>query len=168
MQNLELELPEASPVTSTDRLALTLFFALALLVTTFLVFIYSQSIKLTIVPLVELYILFKIAEATSSSTTHSRSARPVWSRSRTSASQMSASSVVRPSTTMNGVKAMLKKGAPTESLRSKNISAISGQSVPKNTTKHDTASRMLLTTSALSRLTMPKTPFASIAEARAA
>mmetsp|Transcript_6871 Transcript_6871/g.10807 ORF Transcript_6871/g.10807 Transcript_6871/m.10807 type:complete len:212 (+) Transcript_6871:1378-2013(+) len=75
---------------------------------------------------------------------------------------------MRPSNTMNGVKAMLKKGAPTLSLRSKNISLTSGQIVPMNTTKQDTARKILFNTSALSRLTTPKTPLASISLARAA
>ena len=41
------------------------------------------------------------------------------------------------SATMKGVKAMSKNGGPTESLRSKNISATSGQIVPTKTTKDD-------------------------------
>ena len=73
-----------------------------------------------------------------------------------------------PSSTMKGVKAMLKNGGPTLSLRSRNISATSGHMVPTKTTKHATANRMLLTSSALSRLTMPKTPRASMAPARRA
>ncbi len=68
----------------------------------------------------------------------------------------------------NGVKAMLKNGGPTVSGRSKNISDTSGHIVPTNTTKADTASSTLFTTSALSRLTMPKTPRASIVPARRA
>ena len=75
---------------------------------------------------------------------------------------------IAPRITMNGVKAILKNGGPTESFLSTNISANMGQSVPMNTTKQLTASRILLVTNALSRLTRPKTPFASIAGARAA
>ena len=71
------------------------------------------------------------------------------------------------SATMKGVKAASKNGAPTDILRS-NASPTKGQIVPTNTTKDDTAKRMLFTTSALSRLTIPKTPLASIAPARAA
>jgi hypothetical protein len=53
------------------------------------------------------------------------------------------------SATMKGVKAASKKGGPTESLRSKNISAMSGQIVPMKTTKVETARSRLLATSAL-------------------
>jgi hypothetical protein len=67
-----------------------------------------------------------------------------------------------------GVKAASKKGGPTDSVRSKNISAISGQIVPMKTTKVETASSRLLSTSPDSRLTVEKTPFASIAPARSA
>ena len=66
------------------------------------------------------------------------------------------------------MKAWLKKGAPTESLRAKASSAISGQSVPTKTTKAATDRSTLFSTSADSRLTMPKTPFASIEPARTA
>jgi hypothetical protein len=69
---------------------------------------------------------------------------------------------------MKGVKAMSKNGGPTDSLRSQIISATRGQMVPTKTTKVATARSTLLARSALSRLTMPKTPFASIALARAA
>ena len=72
------------------------------------------------------------------------------------------------SATMKGVKAASKKGAPTESVRPKAISEKSGQIVPVKTTNAATASRILFITSALSRLTMEKAPFASIAPARAA
>jgi hypothetical protein len=72
------------------------------------------------------------------------------------------------SATMKGVKAMSKNGGPTDSLRSQIISATSGQIVPTKTTKVATARSTLLATSALSRLTTPKTPLASIAPARAA
>ena len=70
--------------------------------------------------------------------------------------------------TMNGVKAASKNGGPTLSLRSKNISATRGQMVPIKTTKHATASKILLATNALSRLTTEKTPLASIRSARRA
>ena len=68
--------------------------------------------------------------------------------------------------TMKGVKAASKNGAPTESLRAKASSATKGQIVPTKTTKAATASRTLFITSADSRLTRPKTPFASITPAR--
>ena len=61
---------------------------------------------------------------------------------------------------------MLKNGGPTDNLRSKNISATKGHIVPTKTTKQLTARRMLLVSKALSRLTNPKTPFASIVPAR--
>jgi hypothetical protein len=67
-----------------------------------------------------------------------------------------------------GVKAASKKGGPTESVRSKNISAMSGQIVPMKTTKVETASSRLFTTSPDSRLTVEKTPLASIAPALSA
>ena len=67
---------------------------------------------------------------------------------------------------MKGVNAALKNGGPTLSFRSKNISATSGHMVPTKTTKQATASSRLFTTRAVSRLSKPKTPFASSAEAR--
>ncbi len=67
-----------------------------------------------------------------------------------------------------GVKAALKKGGPTDNVRSKNISATKGQIVPIKTTKVETASKRLLSTKPLSRLTIEKTPLASMAVARAA
>ena len=88
--------------------------------------------------------------------------RPASTASSAPAGRISASA------TMKGVKAASKKGAPTDSLRPKASSATSGQIVPTKTTKAATASRMLLATSALSRLTRAKTPLASIACARAA
>ena len=75
---------------------------------------------------------------------------------------------IAPKTTKNGVKAALKNGSPTDSLRSHSISATKGQMVPMNTTKALTASKMLFTTSPLSRLSMLNTPLASIACTRAA
>ena len=67
-----------------------------------------------------------------------------------------------------GVKAALKKGGPTETVRPQNISATKGQIVPMNTTKDDTAKRRLFKTKPLSRLTVENTPLASIAPARKA
>ena len=55
-----------------------------------------------------------------------------------------------------------------DSLLSQAISATSGQSVPTKTTSAAVASRMLFSTSALSRDTIENTPFACIAPARAA
>jgi hypothetical protein len=69
---------------------------------------------------------------------------------------------------MKGVKAASKKGAPTDRVRPRSISATRGQIVPTKTTRAATDSRTLLTTRPASRLTRPKTPLASIAEARAA
>ena len=57
---------------------------------------------------------------------------------------------------MNGVKARLKNGAPTETLRPVTTSAISGHIVPKKTTKVATTRRRLLRTRPLSRLTVAK------------
>ena len=67
-----------------------------------------------------------------------------------------------------GIKAALKKGAPTDSARFHKISATKGQIVPIKTTKQATVSKRLFTTSPVSRLTMAKTPFASSAPARRA
>jgi len=53
-------------------------------------------------------------------------------------------------------------------VRSHSISATKGQIVPMNTTKQLTASKMLFSTKALSRLTVPKTPLAAKTRARAA
>ena len=70
--------------------------------------------------------------------------------------------------TMNGVKAALKNGAPTDKARPISTSPTSGQIVPMNTTKAATVSSRLLATSAPSRLTMAKTPLASSVPARRA
>ena len=74
----------------------------------------------------------------------------------------------RPRATKNGVKAMSKKGAPTDSLRSKANSLISGQIVPTKTTKAATARRMLFNTNMLSRLSNEKAPRDVNRSARAA
>ena len=73
---------------------------------------------------------------------------------------------IKPKAIINGVKAKLKNGAPTDNLRSKNNSATSGQIVPTKTTKELTAKRMLFITNALSRLTNEKTPLLSNSDAR--
>ena len=70
--------------------------------------------------------------------------------------------------TINGVKATLKKGGPTESLRSIKSSATKGQTVPTKTTKQLMANNRLLAINALSRLTVANTPLLSIALARRA
>ena len=57
---------------------------------------------------------------------------------------------------MNGEKARLKKGAPTETLRPVATSTPSGHIVPTKTTAAATTSSRLLTTSPLSRLTTAK------------
>ena len=67
-----------------------------------------------------------------------------------------------------GVKAVLKNGGPTETVRSVNISITKGQIVPMNTTKVDTAKSRLFSTSPDSRLMVENTPLASIAPARSA
>jgi len=56
------------------------------------------------------------------------------------------------SKTINGVNALLKKGAPTDTLSPNVSSIINGQIVPINTTKVETISNRLLEIKELSRL----------------
>ena len=76
--------------------------------------------------------------------------------------------IAMPKAIMKGVNAKLKNGGPTLSFRSNIISANSGQIVPTNTTKAETANNILFNTNAVSRLTMENAPRACIADARAA
>ena len=53
---------------------------------------------------------------------------------------------------IKGVKAVLKKGAPTDTLFAKNVSAINGHKVPMKTMKAETDKSKLFITNPLSRL----------------
>ena len=70
---------------------------------------------------------------------------------------------INPNIIINGVKAALKKGGPTESFLSKNNSATKGHIVPKKTTKADTASNKLFEINAVSLLASEKILWDSIA-----
>ena len=72
------------------------------------------------------------------------------------------------SATMKGVKAVSKKGACTLSFLPQSNSATNGQTVPTKTSSEATERSTLFITSALSRLTVENSPFASIAPARTA